>query len=143
LLISRESKIVWSDNLLSQSYIHLARKQWSAKQDAEALKSAQAALALAPKDLVSLFNVGVIDWYLSTQAGTVDTGNNAAWRTRLRMFEKSAAANKNLSLSLVYMVQKILNGNYKQKPPLLHPKEPSPLLKEKVDEIRKNLKVSE
>lgn len=143
LQAAKNSRIIWSDNLLSQSYIHFARKQWAAQQDAEALKSAQAALAIAPNDLISLFNVGVIEWYLSTQAGTAVTGNNAAWRTHLGMFEKLASSNTDLSLNLVYMVQKILNGSYQQRPPLLHPQEPSPLLDKKVDEIRQKLKVSE
>ena len=143
LQAAKNSKIVWSDNLLAQSYIHLSRQQWAARQDAATLKSARSALALAPKDLICLFNVGVIEWYISTQGGATPASVNALWRKRLSMFVQRARAQKNLSPSLIQMVQKIYNGSYKQRPPLLHPKEPAPALKGKVEEIRKKVKALE
>lgn len=140
---AKESAIIWSDGILLKSYVQLGWVQWIKNQDTAALKSAKAALELSPKDLINLFNVGVIEWFLQQRKEDVqikDLKVEQSWRTYLETFVKATSGKTQIPQNVILIATGILDGTYQERPPLLYPNQPSPELGERLNEIIKNQK---
>jgi hypothetical protein len=135
---AKSSKIIWSDGILLKSYIQLVRQQWIKNLDTDALESAKAALKLSPKDLINLFNLGVIEWFLQERKEDVQIKNlkiGQSWRIHLETFVKATSGKTKIPQNVIRIAKGILAGTYQERPPLLYQNEPSPALGEQLKEI--------
>jgi hypothetical protein len=135
---SKGSKIIWSDGILLKSYIQLIRQQWTKSLDTEAFESAKAALKLSPNDLITLFNVGVIEWFLQERKEDVpikDLKIEQSWRDPLEKFVKATSGKTQIPQKVIRIAKGILAGTYQERPPLLYQNQPSPALGERLIEI--------
>jgi hypothetical protein len=121
----RRLGFIRDDALLARTYNHLTTIAWSQREDAAALTAARGAVAAQPQDLPSLYNAGVIAWYLqATGADGRPDGNPppaaaaGRWRGHLAQFLQGARSHPAASDSLKRVAAAILNGQYRQRPPL-------------------------
>ena len=135
---AQKSQIIWSDGILLKSYIQLSRQQWNKKQDTEALKSAMAALKLAPRDVIASFNAGVIEWFVQEKKEDVnikDLKIEKSWRKQLEAFVRAASGKKAIPESVLRIANGILAETYHDRPPLLSLNEPAVALGQRLNEI--------
>jgi hypothetical protein len=137
----RQARTIRTAPLLVRCYHHLTVQAWSVRDSQKALNAARSALSLNRADPHALFNVGVMEWYMSEHAdaqgglsgGRVSPGvsfldRRREWRPYLTAFIKRAQASPQLKGPLVGIAQGILKGTYHQRPPVASPPEP-PLLR--------------
>ena len=136
----RQARTIRVTPLLVTCYNHLTVLAWSSRDAQKALGVARTALALNRADPYALFNVGVLEWYLSenpeTQGrrsgfgiapGVSPLGRRPEWRPYLQAFVKRAEVSSRIKGPPVSIAQDILSGTYHRRPPLASPAEP-PLL---------------
>ncbi len=139
----RQARTIGATPLLVSSYNHLTVLAWSGRDGQRALSAARAALSLNRADPYALFNVGVMEWYLSEnpEAWGEPSGGRVApgispldkrleWRRYLQAFLKQAEIYPHIKGPLVGIAQDILRGTYHQRPPLASPAEPPLLVRE-------------
>jgi hypothetical protein len=135
-----QARTIQAIPLLIRCYNHLTVQAWSRRDSQRAIRAARAALSLNRGDPYALFNVGVIEWYLSenpaARGGSVTSGvsplaRRPQWRGYLQAFVKQAQVFSHTDGPLVGTAQSILSGTYHQRPPLASPTQPPLLVREK------------
>lgn len=61
---ARESRVIWSNTILVNSYQLQAAADWNQQGDKEAFDAIKAALEVNPNNMISVYNAGVIGWHL-------------------------------------------------------------------------------
>ena len=128
LTAARDKKLIRSTVLLARCYQQQAAASWRAGDDLEAHRLAVAAMAVDPQGLVSLYNVGVIEWYLAQQGIPVperppapSQSRRLTWRHCLALFAEKARGTEAAPARLVILAEDILAGAAVRRPPLLVP----------------------
>ena len=63
---ARQSRIIWSDTILVNSYQLGSAAHWNKQRHKEAFELTKAALEVNSKNMISVFNAGVMGWYLES-----------------------------------------------------------------------------
>jgi len=141
--------VLKADGQLIRCYHHLASEHWKRREDQAALEAASRAVALAPDDSVSLFNLGAIQWCIETeskdprgdeaagQTSGPDPDNDARraapspdargerdWQANLARFVEKAGSIPAMPAEIVTVARSILAGDFHRRPPILVVTEP-------------------
>ena len=161
LASARESRIIWSDTILVNSYQLGAAVHWNQQRHKEAFDVIEASLEVKPNNLISVFNAGVIGWYLESSgfrvqgsgAGGLDdaskienenddsgsTESQVGWKEHLEKFVKNVKGTNKYPKRTVRIAEAILQGNYTERPPLMVPPEPDTGQKKRILRLQAEL----
>jgi hypothetical protein len=134
LQLCQGDAVISDPALLVRTYNHLTIFAWKEGREQAALAAAEAALAVRPDDSKSLYNAGVIEWYLETaqgqarRASAFDKGSK--WPQRLRDFIADARRHPPANPSMVTDAESMLAGTCTKRPRLVADQPMSPRVEE-------------
>ena len=114
---------VWSRTVLSRSYQFLAAAKWEQREDREALELARLGSGVRPENPIAIYNVAVLEWFLEHQIGSATS--ESSWRPRLELFAEKAVEGRSPHKQAIRVAQQVLSGDFRGRPALLLPREPS------------------
>jgi hypothetical protein len=120
LQLCQADAVISDPALLLRTYNHLTIFAWKEGKGRAALAAAEAALAIRPDDSKSLYNAGVIEWYLETAQGQTRRATafdqGPKWPQRLREFIADARRHPPASPSMVTDAESMLAGTCTKRP---------------------------
>jgi len=109
---------------LAASHLHAARVQWQQQNTVAAADHVGRALVLQPRDPLTLYNAGIVQWELDRSGAAA--GSAADWRRRLNQALHPAPGAAPLPRRARHTAEQILAGRFAARPRLLAPEPAAP-----------------
>ncbi|MBU0484856.1 MAG: hypothetical protein KKB30_10125 [Proteobacteria bacterium] len=127
-IIKAHPDLIDSDLVLTNCFLALSAQAWKNNNESEALELTLKAWEHSPGNLYSAYNAGIILWYKqqqnlsSSNQPSLRDENTPTWHEYLEYFLKKAPKNSFYE-NPIYIAQKILNNEFKDRPHMILPKE--------------------
>ncbi|MEM1159173.1 MAG: hypothetical protein AAGH72_13070 [Verrucomicrobiota bacterium] len=124
---SESGSIFRDDGILRNAYLHTTVDLWKHNETDTAFIYAQAAVLIAPKDLMAHYNYGMIAAFVEINGLDLQTVNEMPdWKQSLRIYVDNFQQVSNLPVHTLTSARNTLHEKSINKPSLIEPRKPDP-----------------